>query len=254
MYFIVSKVLQGFLWPVSWALLALGYAFYLARRWRHRVGQWTSGLAFVYLLATSLPIVSTALRRPLEAAVPSYPIAQYPAAGMIVVLGGTQVGIAPPRFEPDELTGSRLLTAARLFHSRKAPGILVTGGVPYRLGSGIVRTEADDMRDILVDMGVPNAAILLEETARNTVENADFSAKILRQRGISDILLVTSALHMPRALKLFQATGLKVTPVPTSREVGEGPLELESLIPAAVSVSKSTYSIKEYIGRWIGRF
>jgi uncharacterized SAM-binding protein YcdF (DUF218 family) len=55
------------------------------------------------------------------------------------------------------------------------------------------QAESLGMREFMLDLGVPAAALLTEERSRNTRENAEMSAKLLRERGIQKVLLVTSA-------------------------------------------------------------
>jgi len=55
----------------------------------------------------------------------------------------------------------------------------------------------------------------LENDSENTAENAFYSAEILREKNIKTIILVTSAMHMPRSVALFEAQGLNVIPAPT---------------------------------------
>jgi uncharacterized SAM-binding protein YcdF (DUF218 family) len=95
----------------------------------------------------------------------------------------------------------------------------------------------------------------LEPDSRNTYENALFSTRILREKGIQRILLVTSALHMPRSLKLFQAQGLEVIPLPTDYTVTQGDqAQLDarafvlSLLPSAENLALTSRVLKEYIG------
>ena len=60
--------------------------------------------------------------------------------------------------------------------------------------------------------------LVLEEHSRNTAENARMTQVLLQQRGIRRVLLVTSALHMPRARAHFEAVGLEVSPAATDHE------------------------------------
>jgi hypothetical protein len=68
------------------------------------------------------------------------------------------------------------------------------------------------------------------------------------------ILLVTSALHMPRALALFKAQGLGVTPAPTDFEAGqEPPSGMLAWLPDAGALNGSALAMKELVGKWVGR-
>ena len=68
------------------------------------------------------------------------------------------------------------------------------------------------MADFLIDLGIDPRLILIEPTSRTTHENAIASSDIWRAEGFKTGLLVTSALHMPRALASFKKVRLEVNP------------------------------------------
>jgi uncharacterized SAM-binding protein YcdF (DUF218 family) len=148
------------------------------------------------------------------------------------------------------MTGSRVLTAQRLFHAGKARVVLVSDGVIYQDDRGQDRVGADDMRDLLVELGVPPQSLLLERDSRTTYENAVNCARILREKGLTHILLVTSALHLKRATALFRHQGLDVTPVPNSFEVVRLPIAFSDFFPDTISFFGTTRWIKEVVGYW----
>ena len=110
------------------------------------------------------------------------------------------------------------------------------------------------MLRFLADLGVPPEAILLEGRSRNTRENALYTAEILSAEGIDRVLLVTSALHMPRALATFRAAGIDAEPAPTDFEVMPEPAHLMRWLPDAEALSDSTRALKEYVGWWVYRW
>ena len=81
---------------------------------------------------------------------------------------------------------------------------------------------------------------------------------MLKERGISEAILVTSATHMPRAMMMFADQGLKLTPAPTDYAVTEegwaqlwqtpGVNLLTNLMPSASALGQTTNALKEYIG------
>jgi len=114
------------------------------------------------------------------------------------------------------------------------------------------------MADMLVFFGVPREAILLEDRSRNTYENAVESARILSDHGFERIVLVTSAMHMPRAYGVFRMTDLTVIPAPTDyllthsdwvfyRQPDLG-LQLINLLPKAEYLEMTEKALKEIIG------
>ncbi len=108
------------------------------------------------------------------------------------------------------------------------------------------------MAELLQELGVPAAAILQESNSRTTRENRDESLPILQAHGIRRILLVTSALHMLRALALFRATDLEVIPAPTDFET-RFPSNAHPLrwLPDAQALADGSRAFKEYLGRWV---
>ena len=80
--------------------------------------------------------------------------------------------------------------------------------------------EAEAMRRGLMALGVPAAAILVEDRARDTLENARLSIPILRRAGVRRAILVTDRVHMPRALTLFRLLGMPAEGAPCEAPTG----------------------------------
>jgi uncharacterized SAM-binding protein YcdF (DUF218 family) len=149
-----------------------------------------------------------------------------------------------------------------LYQQGAAPRILLSGGnVPW-LGPASV-PEAEAMADILAAIGVPRDAMWTEPASRNTHENAVETQAFLESQGIDDVILVTSALHMPRAYGVFAKTDLDVRPVPTDYLVTQADwehhtqldpgIQLINLLPSAENLHWTTSALKEYVGIWIYR-
>jgi uncharacterized SAM-binding protein YcdF (DUF218 family) len=111
------------------------------------------------------------------------------------------------------------------------------------------RSEADEMAGLLVEWGVPREAILLEEKARTTSENAAESARLLRARGVKRVLLVTSSIHMRRALASFRAEGLEAIPSACDA-LAAGPPSTGPLawLPAPEALARTHRALKELLG------
>ena len=134
----------------------------------------------------------------------------------IVVLGGgrRKGALDHPEFQNQDLSKEaleRVRMAAQLSKKTALP-ILVTGGAPDR-------TLESDLPEALVMSGVfKNDYDLtvrwLEDRSSTTMENAQFSAEILKKDGVDHIYLVTHFWHMPRAQRIFEHYGLRVTPAP----------------------------------------
>lgn len=112
------------------------------------------------------------------------------------------------------------------------------------------------MATILETLGVPAGAIVLESRSRNTRENAVATRELLAPRGVRRILLVTSALHMPRAVALFERQGFDVIAAPAdfwyvpAGSDGEAPSAwgwILDVLPDAEGLAHSTEALREYL-------
>ena len=216
-----------------------------------RTGPILAILGFAWLFIWSLPTTSDALRGAIELGAGPRTLTDLPHQPVAIVLGGGVSGPRPP-MRPDPDLGSaadRLWHAARLYHAGKTPKLLLSGGTT-RTGDG---SEAQAMRRFLLDMGVPNSAIWLEDASINTASNAQHTAQLLRDQQITSALLVTSALHMPRARAAFEHAGIQVYPAPTDFEVIPMPLELHRFLPDASALLGSSRAFKELIGLWVAK-
>lgn len=251
----LSKIISALISPLGTALvlviLALGLLHFAVKpRWR-RVGFCSGVFAVSWLWLWSAPVVSDALCGWIESQAGPRSLQLVPQANVMVVLGGGVSGPRPPlRLDPDlNASADRLWHAARLYHAGKAPRLLLSGGT-VRSGDG---SEAEAMQRFLLDMGVPAKAMELESGSDNTASNALLTSRLLKTEGVDQIILVTSALHMPRARSSFEKAGLKVTPAPTDFEVIEMPFDLLRVIPDADALDASARAMKEILGRIAGR-
>lgn len=250
----LSKLVIAAISPVGTALL-LGLAGLAlaagARAVRRRRGLWLIAAALGWLSIWSTPLASDSLRGWLEDAAGPRSIEALAPAQAIVVLGGSIRGPRPPqRLYPDlGASADRLWHAARLHRAAKAPLLVLSGGTVHE---GEV-PEAEAMRQFLVELGVPGSAMVLEPASVTTGQNAAFSAQLLRQRDVRQVLLVTSALHMRRASGLFERAGIRVVAAPTDHEVVSRPFTLLDVVPDAEALEGSGRAIKEIVGAWAGR-
>ncbi|AJY76242.1 YdcF family protein [Paenibacillus beijingensis] len=201
------------------------------------------GITFLfYILSTGF--VSDKLVRSLEQ---SYEPPSNVQGDVIVVLGGGATKDTPDFGGSGNLSGSagnRLLAAARL-HERTGLPILFSGGQVFS-DSG---NEADIATRQLLELGIPASDLLTENRSLNTEQNAMYTAAMLKERGYSRPILMTSAFHLPRSVLNFERIGVTVTPYPVDYWTSVN----ESLYPAKFSPSSSAFSasgtaLKEYLG------
>jgi uncharacterized SAM-binding protein YcdF (DUF218 family) len=184
----------------------------------------------------------------LERQYPTLSIEETPTADVIVVLGGTTVPAIAPRREVEVTEAyDRLLHGMRLYRAGKASRLLLSGGVIPEL-TGSEQSEAQQLRLLALESGIPEGALLLEERSRNTHENALYAAEMMRSGGWNRALLVTSASHMPRSAGAFRAQNIDFVAVPTDVRSADRPFALWHLMPTAYGLDKSTAAVKEYVG------
>lgn len=222
------------------AMLALG--IYLYRRQPGVAKMIVAVTLFFYIFTISF--VSDRLIGSLEG---KYQPPEQVSGDVIVMLGGGATLDTPNVHGLGHLSGfaaNRLLTAAQLYHELHVP-ILVSGGkVLDTTGS-----EADIAKVILMGLGVPEDQIIPENKSLNTTENARFTKALLKERGFSQPILVTSAFHMERSVMQFHKVDLAVIPYPTDYQTNlELKFQPHQLWPSAVALLDASLALKEYLG------
>lgn len=135
----------------------------------------------------------------------------------------------------------RAIQGIVLYRRGLAP-VIVFSGTSYE-GSPV---ESEVRASLARQLGVPEKAILLESHADTTAEEAENITAQLRQRRAERILLVTSSLHLRRAMPRFEKLGLKVFPIavddpPISTDGPDGRLTL------------MVYTVREALAQWLYR-
>lgn len=131
-------------------------------------------------------------------------------ANVIIVLGA---GLRADNTPGPALT-RRSAHAAELWSAGYAPVIICSGGKPGTR----TRSEADACAELLRADGVPEAAILLEDTSRSTEENALETRAIMDSHGWHSAIVVSDGFHLFRARHLFQNVGLEIVTSPASTD------------------------------------
>lgn len=254
MFLFLSKLLPLLIYPLGLVCLLLLLALMLIKR-RPRWARGAIASALILLLVSSNNWVATEVMRSLEWRYQNS--LDLPLAEAIVVLGGAIKPQLPPRPWIDLAEeGDRVLHGARLYLADKAPLLVFSGG-RITWGQGQIRSEAEDMAELAEALGVPSSAMLIEPNSLNTFENAAYTQVLLSDLGIERILLVTSAMHMPRSLAIFRKQGFEVIPAPTDFHVVLDPQDpgqttwqgrVLNLMPQTENLHYLTRALKEYLG------
>jgi uncharacterized SAM-binding protein YcdF (DUF218 family) len=158
----------------------------------------------------------------------------------LVVLGFASLWLLSTPVVSAQLTLQRMTYGVRVARATRLP-VLVTGG----------QGEGKAMAEFLArDFGLTPRWI--ETGALNTRENAAASAAMLREAGVTRIVLVTSALHMRRAAAEFESAGLQVVAAPVGLQ---GPMDVRwpDLLPGFSALRESHYVLYEALAEVVRR-
>jgi uncharacterized SAM-binding protein YcdF (DUF218 family) len=238
--FLFKKFLTAVILPPFSLILLAVAGLWVARR-HPKSGRSISFIALTLMTALSLPPVAGTLVRSLEW-YPPLPLEELSKTQAIVILSAGNYRDAP-EYGGDTVSRfglERIRYGVYLQRQTERP-ILVSGGTP----SG-GKPEAETMRDTIVN-DFRGHVTWVENTSRDTAENALFSAAILRKAGISRITLVSQAWHLPRAVELFEYQGLEVLPAPTGFS-SNMPATIIQYRPHADAMAESSRALQEWLG------
>ncbi|MFZ9143988.1 MAG: YdcF family protein [Aquirufa sp.] len=238
MFFILSKILDFLLQPLCWIFLLLGFAYFT--RFSKRLIAITIALLLVMTngwfvnqcyLAYETP--QTTLKKPYQ---------------WCIILGGGMIR-SGEGYRTGE-TADRFVQPLLLYKKGMVKKLLITGGNVNIKGLKIDDTqESKKVKEVLIAMGVAENDIYLEENARNTHENATYTKKMLAPYLAGEMVLVTSAMHMPRAKACYIKEGFRVVVYPADikkKDTTSGILDL--VIPQERNLSKFAELIREMAG------
>lgn len=253
MFVLIGKIFLPLVQPLGFTFILWVAAIVCYWRGRRKAGKMLVLAGMVAIMGFSNSLVGDCLYGGLEDDFAVLTPEELPEADAIVVLGGMTNPPIPPRREV-EVSDSfdRLLHGMRLLRAGKAPFLVLSGGGIVSL-TGSAITEAAGMKRLALEYGVDPKAIILEERSRNTYENGLYTREILRERGFSEVLLVTSAAHMRRSVGVFRALEIEVIPAPTDVRVVPKPFHPGRLLPSLLGLDYSSRAVKEYVGWWIYR-
>lgn len=233
-------LLEHLLYPIyQTAILgAAGLWFLLRRHYRPALALLVLGTCWLWLCAT--PAMAMHLRNTLERRYPQRDASSYGKADAIVILGG---GALPPSGADGDADdayslATRIGFGLQLFRDARADMVLLSGS-----------DQALRMAQRLLRQGVPADALQTEDTSRNTHENAEFSAIMLKRMQRLRILLVTSGFHMPRAAAAFAHQGLDVIPAP-AHDPAYPSWQAHPWWPRRSALHLSGHCLREFAGLW----
>jgi uncharacterized SAM-binding protein YcdF (DUF218 family) len=241
MFFILSKVLSFLLLPVLYIFVLLLIAVLSKKtRLKRRCLIWGIALFWIF----SAPLFLNLLARAWDIAPAK--LQQGKTYSAAIILGG---------FTSEDKRGrgvfnwaaDRFIQGVLLQRNGKAKKIVISGG-NSKLVPGAFR-EADFVLQQLRVLQIPDSCILIENRARNTLENASLTkALLLKNKQQGPYLLVTSAFHMRRAIQIFKSQDVDVIPYSCNVIAGDVQWSFFEFMPNAEILNRWSLYIKEIIG------
>jgi uncharacterized SAM-binding protein YcdF (DUF218 family) len=210
MFFTLSKIFWFVAAPTNLFMLCAALGVGLLYLDRFRAGRLLAAVGIGMLLLAAGSPLPRALVRPLEDRFPQVIDIKTPIHG-IVVLGGA---IGRTRNATDFNDGAERMTESARLASLHPTARLVFAGGSVNLLSDVTWTEAGEAGRFYRQMGISEDRMTLEDTSRNTFENARNVARLIAPKPGERWLLVTSAYHMPRSFGVFRKAGLDLEPYP----------------------------------------
>jgi uncharacterized SAM-binding protein YcdF (DUF218 family) len=248
-YFYLSKTLGLLLIPSNIFLVVVICGLLLWRSRYARLGRRLTVAGIVLLLIAGATPLGTALLVPLENRFPQWDASKGAPDG-IVVLGGvinTHTSLARNDISLGP-SAERLIAAVDLFRQYPATRIVFSGGNSNLISAGI--PESKLVVRFLMRSGIPSDRIVVDRTARNTMENAINAKELAAPKSGERWLLVTSAFHMPRAIGLFRAAGFSVEAYPVDWKTG-GWRDLRRLPSLPIELYQFNLAAHEWEGLFI---
>lgn len=205
--------------------------------------------AILLLYISSIPIVGERLFRSLEKNQVRLQPQDVEAVDATVVLSGMLKTVQGKNGSVTEWAGGvdRFFGGLELYESGKTPLLIFTGGLlPWQTSQ---EPEGEVLRRFAIRKGVPGESVRVSESVQNTQQESLAVKKLLGEK-VKNIILVTSAFHMPRAQHLFEQVGFNVTPYPVDFGVVVRDVRPMDFLPDAGALAMTDSAVREWLGRF----
>lgn len=186
----------------------------------------------------------------LERRYPAVSIDEVEPLDLVVVLGGgTRSNLDGQAWL--STSGDRVILAARLYQRGKTARLAATGRV-YEWVEEQTISLAESAEQIWTDLGIPESDILLID-GRNTSEELHNLSELIENHSQQRVGLLTSAYHLPRAMRLAKANGLDLIPLAADQQAGTIDAVPLCLIPSRRGFRMTELAAKEYLAALVKR-
>ncbi len=245
--FLLKKIISLIIMPLSITILLLIFAI-IFYRIKPKVSFIALIMATSLLTLSTLPPVSDAIMAPLEDNYAVFTRSKQPV-DYIVILGGghTTIKELPATGQLNSSSLSRLVEAVRIYRLHPEAQIITSG-----FSGGDISSNAEKVKQAAVLLGLPAHKIITENFPQDTEEEAQLIAPRVLKR---NVVLVTSAYHMPRAMAYFEKYGVNAIAAPASPWVKNNHLTpWQYYLPSAKKLQQTSMAWHEILGRIVQWF
>ena len=252
MFFEISKFLNFFISPITWSIGLLIGTFVCKNKKLRKICL--IGSIVVFIVFTNSILIGY---------VKYQTVKEYCRTNMdtnkqyrmAIVMGGfSSINKQTGQLQYVQDRADRLWEAVRLWRNGEIVQILITGD-PASVIEKDGTCTATQFLQYMDEMGIPQPVFVLEQQARNSKENAQYTAALLQQMNVPDsaCVLITSATHIKRSLKCFAQEGLYPDYLPVQTQVAIGKINHRAFYPSWDAAVKWQELLNEWIGEIIYR-
>jgi uncharacterized SAM-binding protein YcdF (DUF218 family) len=248
MFFLFSKLLTFLINPLFWLMTGLLWA--LVTRHAQVRRQLLRGIVAAVWFFGNPWIANEVLLRWETPPTPfaDVPLGKYETA--IVLMGMTQDSKSPKDRVYFMRGADRLLYAIRLYQEKKVKKIIISGAYIDKL-STVSSKGANNVVNICRMAGIPDEDVFTDEISLNTYENALYTARLLQENNLNPAkcIIVTSAFHMPRAIRCFRKQGIEALPFAADFYSEDPFFDIgRMIVPSAAALDRWNILFKEWTG------
>lgn len=230
--------------PFTWVFILIILTYFSKSL---KVKKWSFCLVLVLLFVGSNKFLVNYLLYSWESPVKQFSEIK-PSYEYGIVLTGVTLQKSPDDRVFFQKGADRATHTLQLYKKGVLKNILITGGKPGIVEYG--ESEAEILRRFFIMAGVPTENIVLENKAKNTFENAQLTAELLKKKSVNteNLLLITSAFHMKRSEGCFRKAGLKFDTFPVDYYTQEPKMKDLFLMPDIQNFANFSLLIHEVLG------
>ncbi len=241
MLYFFSKTLLIFIFPLTWITILIVFALVTKKEKKRRKLLITS---ITLLLIFTNPYIFAYYAYFWDAKPPE--LTNTKTYSCVLVLGGF-AGEGTNGKGYFNGSADRFIEGLELLETGMAKHILISGGNASLKPDHFY--EGDWAKTKLKLFNIRDSSIIVENRSRNTIENAKYSKVLLQKMHLkAPYILVTSAFHMRRALRIFKKAGIEVIPYSCNYLSFRPEFSLAAFIPDADVLAKWNFYIKEIVG------